>query len=111
MSQKIEKQIVKRMVSDLGKAGWKPVCVYDSEEYVDAKSCKAVCDIVFSVDESTVTFAKPGHRNQGVLLIPGNGNDGWDLITDNNCGDTEFAAVMDSVTDWCIKTEEARWVA
>lgn len=94
--QAIERKIVRAMVKRLGAIGWKPVSVFDGGEQVPAITEKAVLEAVDSVDDSTVTFAKEGCINQGVLLVLGNGED---VVSDYNCRYQDFNQAMDSLME------------
>lgn len=76
-NEKIERKIIRKMISELAKVGYTPKAVWDGEEYVDAETTEQALDAIFAVDESTLHFqAADGHwGNLGVFLVGGNGND------------------------------------
>lgn len=99
--QALERKIVRKVVRTLKAAGFVPVKVWDSQEYVDAVTETEVLDAVFAVDDSTIHFAPAtdledwGHR--GVYIVLGNG---IDCLSDWHCGDSDFDAGLERVCDY-----------
>jgi hypothetical protein len=66
-----ERRVVWSLLHHLASNGWNPVLVFDGEEQVPLRDPKEVMELVFNLDESTVTFQKEGRRH-GVLFVLGN---------------------------------------
>ena len=96
----LEKRIVRHLIRTMLERGYKPTQVFDSEEYIETKTEKAVISAGFAVEDSTIHFdggkGANGHSH-GVLIVLGNG---IDCLSDWHTGDGEFSAVMDQVMDW-----------
>lgn len=95
----IEKAVIRRLISELGLAGYVPVNVWDSEEHVPATTADAVIDTIFAVDaDCTIHFAKKDELavwgRRGVLIICGNGQD---CVADYHCADKVFDAAIERV--------------
>ena len=93
---RLERRIVANLIAHLRKDGFRPDYVYDGGDHIRVTSAKAAMEVVFSVDEATLQFRKPGFSRHGVLLILGNG---VDVISDWNysLGDPDgFDAAMDA---------------
>lgn len=102
----IEHAIVRALLQELAAVGWHPSHVYDRytepDGLVTARTERAVLNAVFDVNESIITFRKPGTRgDMGVKLICGNGSDGADLISDYHVSDQapEFGEAINRVTE------------
>lgn len=105
----IERVIIRRTIRELRKAGFVPVSVWDSEEYVPATTACKVIEVLDSVDYNcTVHFAPAADRkawgNLGVMFVLGNG---IDVISDHHCGNPEFSAAMDRVSEYVNALEAA----
>ena len=94
-----EAAMIRGLIRGLGKVGYKPVCVFDGEEYVNGTTETATMDTVFSVDESTITFKGRDGEVYGVLIVLGNGVDcipDWNVSRDDTNG---WNAAIERVTD------------
>ena len=105
----VEKLIIRRVVRELRLAGFVPVKVWDSEDYVDATTAKAVIQVLYDVDAScTVHFAPAADPaawgRLGVLLVTGNG---IDILSDWHCQNPTFDAALERVCDWVNALEAA----
>lgn len=97
----MENKVVRKLVKELDKAGWKAVAVFDGEETVKTNTLKAVIDNVFSVDDSQIIFRKAvvpfAPQRRVVCIVLGNGAD---CIADHSCSREglpvdDFEAVID----------------
>lgn len=96
---RLERRIVAGLCAHLEAAGFAPHSVYDGEEETRVSNAKEAMELVFNLDEASLRFAKPGHREHGVLLVLGNGED---LVSDWNYskGDCDgFDAAMEAFLD------------
>lgn len=105
----IEKMIIRRTIRELKAAGFVPVTVWDSEEYVPATTARKVIETLDAVDYNcTVHFAPAKNRkawgNLGVVFVLGNG---IDVISDYHCGNPEFSEAMDRVSEYVNQLEAA----
>lgn len=94
----IERSIVRKLIRNLGKVGYKPCKVWDGGEYINTPTIKAAMDAVFAVDEATLHFKPPTGKwgSHGVLLIGGNGED---IASDWHCQDEIFNAAIEKTLD------------
>jgi hypothetical protein len=82
MRRRIERRIVRRIVTDALAAGYL-ISVHDGEEIALDRStdARAIMASLFTTDEDTLLLARPGDPLGGwVRLIYG--NDGWDVVND-----------------------------
>lgn len=94
---RLEHAIVRLLVRELSKDGFKLHSVYDGGDYLTTRTLRAAMDAVFAVSESTLRFARAGeYRLYGVLLIVGNGED---VLSDWSCDLGPFSAAMDRICD------------
>lgn len=107
----LEKLIIRRTIRELRAAGFIPVCVWDSEEYVPATTLRQVIETLEAVDfNCTVHFAPASDPKDwgrmGVMFVLGNG---IDVISDYHLPTTrpEFGAAMDRVTEYVNRLEAA----
>lgn len=105
----LERLIIRRTIRELKKAGFVPVSVWDSEEYVPATTERKVIETLNAVDfNCTVHFAPAGDLKAwgrlGVMFVLGNG---IDVVSDYHCGNPEFSAAMDRVSDYVNQLEAA----
>lgn len=102
----IEQRVVRHLIRELKKAGYRPEWVWDGGDYVSTLTEAQVLEAVFSVDTSTIHFdfgkGKNG-KSHGVYIVCGNG---WDCLSDWHVGDDDFARAMETVCAW-IDTREA----
>ena len=108
----IERIIIRKLIEQMATAGFTPVSVWDSEEYVPATTAEAVIDHLYAVDaDCTIHFARTADLkdwgNLGVLAITGNG---VDIISDYHCGDEAFSRAVDAVYEWIEKMDNASCV-
>jgi hypothetical protein len=105
---KLERAIVRALIRQLKKAGWKPLFVDDGGETpVPATTEKAAMDAVFAVDDSRLYFSN-GNIRHSVLLIGGNGED---IVSDWSFqrGDSDgFNKAMDAFLDFLTNAEARR---
>ena len=100
-----EATMIRSLIRNLKLQGWAPAYVFDGAEQVPVRNETTALDVVFSVDDSTITFRK-GAERQGVKIVLGNGEDcivDWDY----KAGDTNgFDAAMDAITEklWAMPT-------
>lgn len=97
--QKIERQIVRKVIRAMKAAGYLPSQVWDGGEYVSVSNETETLDAVFAVDSATIHFdggAGNNGKSHGVLCVLGNG---FDVLSDWHIGDKVFAEVMDKVCD------------
>lgn len=97
LRQQIEKSIVRRVIREVRKVGWRPTETFDGGEYVKTTTEHEVLHTVFSVDDSTVSFRNKEGRIHGVKFVCGNCED---IVSDWHCGDAEFNAAMERVMGW-----------
>lgn len=97
-----ERKIVRRLIREAINAGWHPVYVYDGEQQVRVKSEKAALDVVFSVDESTITFQNAEGKRAGALIVLGNY---YDVFVDYN-PTPGFNEAMERVEDYVNDLQE-----
>lgn len=97
LRQRMEKAILRLTVKELGKIGWKPVQVWDSEEYVPATTIEEVIDAAMAVDECTVHFENAAGRDHGVFFVWGNGC-GDEAISNHHVGAEDFSDCMDRIS-------------
>jgi hypothetical protein len=107
----IELVIIRRTIRELGKAGFVPVSVWDSEEYVPATSCRKVIETLQAVDYNcTVHFAPASDVSDwgrmGVMFVLGNG---IDVISDYHLpvNKPEFGAAMERIAEYVKRLESA----
>jgi hypothetical protein len=107
MTQENETKIIRKMFEILANHGWHAVEVFDGEEDVETTNHDEILETVFAVELSGIRFIK-GDRMHTVTLIPGNGNAGWDVISDYSYSETDdFDTAMQEVAAW-IEQEEMR---
>ncbi len=97
-----ERKIVRRLIREAINAGWRPVYVYDGEQQVRVESEKAALDVVFSVDESTITFQNAEGKRAGALIVLGNY---YDVFVDYN-PTPGFNEAMERVQDYVNELQE-----
>lgn len=102
-----EEKIVRHMVEKLAEAGWALKEVFDGGETIKTTTAAEAIDVMNSVEESYIRFEKNG-ETRTIYVINGNGNDGWDLITDYSYveGD-DFNEVMEAVSEKINEWESA----
>lgn len=113
---KTEHAIVRLLVKELGKAGYVPVTVWNSEDYVPVLQAyeagqqvskpapltpKQYMDAIFDVDASVTLHFAPecdleNWGTHGIVLVQGNGED---LISNWHCGDERFNTAIEAVVD------------
>jgi hypothetical protein len=105
MSQQIEERIVRKMLEVCAKYGWTALEVFDGEDDIVPTNHDEILETVFAVEFSGIRFQKD-KRTHTVTLIPGNGNDGWDIIADYGYSESDdFGTAMQEVASW-IEQEE-----
>jgi len=104
----IERKIVAFLFNTMAQHDWHIDYIFDGEDNVRHADWTeaAVLDTVFSVDESSIRFAKSAMR-RGACIILGNG---CDCIADHSLSDTskpndDFEAVMKLVDDYSTSLE------
>lgn len=105
LHNKVERAIIKALISFLDGYGFKPTFVFDGEENVKCSTVDAAIEAITAVDESWLHFkANKGvlgsgaRKDHGVYLILGNGED---VISDwrYSEGDADgFNKAMDTFT-------------
>lgn len=98
-----EAKIVRHMTEKLAEAGWVLFETDDGGESIKTTTADEAIDVMHSVDESFIRYAKDG-KVKTVYAITGNGNDGWDLIADYSTGDG-FDDVLDAVNEKIMEWE------
>jgi hypothetical protein len=97
-----EATMIRALIRNLKLQGWTPAYVFDGAEHVKVRNETTALDVVFSVDDSTITFQK-GAERQGVKIILGNGEDcivDWDYQSgDSNGFDTAMEAITAKLWD------------
>lgn len=83
--QKIERRIVRRIVTDATKAGYN-ISVHDGESIALAHSVKvkAIMAACFSTDEDVLLLYRGNDTIAAAWVNLTYGNDGWDVISDYN---------------------------
>lgn len=108
--QEIERKVVRHLIRTMKAEGWIVYCIFDGEEKVKplVVTEEQLMDVVFSVDESSITFKKAGFDKGCVAQIV-LGNDGYDCIADHSypSDDHEFVRIMDEkVYPYCESLAE-----
>lgn len=102
-----EKRIYRKLVSMLAERGWNLINVSDGEEIYLVTKVEEALEHVFAVDESWTYFTN-GTKTHVVYIILGNGNDGYDMLSDHSLADDDdFEASIDTVYDWINEQEGA----
>lgn len=90
----LERRVVWNLLGHLEEWGFKATHVYDGETgrdgQVKVKSKIEAMEIIFNLDETTVTFN--GRHWIKIVL----GNDGWDAVSDYGCDRGPFEAAMEA---------------
>lgn len=108
---RIECRVMNRLLQECRKAGFVAAYVFDGEEQVKVTTDASVIEAVNSVDEATISFtlasnkvapyfSPPTRRYHGVKIVLG--NDGYDCISDWNCGDKDFDAAVEKTSSWAM---------
>ena len=92
---KTAEKVVRRMIRELKKAGWRVCAVDDGEGNIPVITERDAMDAVFGVEYATVKFIKGG-KIEAVLVIPCNEED---AISDFTLNTKEFEAAMDRLMD------------
>jgi hypothetical protein len=90
-----ERRVVWNLFKHLLADGWHIASVYDGDDYVKVTDPKSALEIIFNLDDTTVSFVKAGAQRHGVKLVLGND---LDVISDwyFSAGDPDgFSATMD----------------
>lgn len=90
---KTAEKVVRRMIRELKKDGWRVCAVDDGEGNIPVITERDAMDAVFSVEYAHVKFIKGG-RIESVLVIPCNGED---AISDFTLNTPDFEQVMDRI--------------
>ena len=101
----VERKVITFLYNAMAAAGWQVDYIFDGQDnvrYAEWTEAK-VLDVVLSVDEATISFAKStgrGRIRRGVDIILG--NSGWDCINDHSLSsphnpDDDFETVMQLV--------------
>ena len=90
---KTAEKVVRRMIRELKKAGWRNFAVYDGEENINVFTEREAMSAVFAVEMATLKFIKAG-RIEYVSVIPCNEED---AISDFTLDTPEFESLMDSL--------------
>lgn len=90
---KTAEQVVRRMIRELKKSGWRVCAVDDGEGNVPVFGEKEAMKVVFDVEYAQVKFIKKG-QIEAVLVIPCNEED---AISDFTLDTPEFESLMDSL--------------
>jgi hypothetical protein len=93
-----ERKIIRHIIRSLKAAGWALYQFYDGDVMLPVTTETEALTLAFTVDESWFYF-KNGDNRHWVYFIIGNGNDGFDIITDYSIAevgkDDGFEALMD----------------
>lgn len=90
---RFERRIVWNLLEYLKDAGILPVSVWDGGEHVTATDSQAVMELVFNLDNCTISF---GNGSEGVVLVLGNG---IDIISDWTARGGVFDKAMGAFSD------------
>lgn len=99
--QYIEAKLIRAVMREVLKAGYKLDTVWDSERYIKVRTQNEALAAIFAVDSATLHFRNPAiEKSQdlysGVFFVLGNG---VDVISDWHCGDKVFDAAVTRATD------------
>jgi hypothetical protein len=92
---KTAEKVVRRMIRELKKTGWRVCAVDDGEGNIPVITERDAMDLVFGVEYATVKFIKGG-QIEAVLVIPCNEED---AISDFTLNTKEFEVAMDRLMD------------
>jgi hypothetical protein len=103
----IETRIVQKMI-ELAKAhGFPLLGIFDGEVMTKTDRPEVIVAHMGNLDEGWVHFGKHDDiRAFAVMLIPGNGNDGRDIIADYSFDDDFELLVMNKVLDYAEDVQE-----
>ena len=107
----VERKIVAHLFTTMAAYGWNVDYIFNglyNVRYADWTEA-AVLDTVFSVDESSIRFAKSAMRRSACIIL---GND-CDCIADHSLSDPskpndDFEAVMKLVDDYSTSLESSK---
>ena len=76
---KLERRIVKDMITALEGKGFTVAAIDDGDEVTPAKTCKEAMELIFNLDDCLLFFTNPKGARRWVRLVLGNG---IDIISD-----------------------------
>ena len=82
----VERKVIANLIQLAQAAGYELRAVNDGEERVRVSTEAEALEVVFSVDESLITFKHPEEPKAHCAVIV-LGNDGWDCVSDASMGD------------------------
>lgn len=98
-----ERAVVWTLCQFLDGHGFDVISVHDGVESTKVSTAKEAMELLFNLDEGVLRVRKQGfNRQQGIWFIFGNGNEGWDVISDHSYDDADidgFNQVMDGFYD------------
>lgn len=101
-----EKAIIEKLVTTLAEQGWILVGAADTEDYEELSTHEAAYEQSSCADMGSIYFKKDG-KTHYVIAIYGNGNDGWDLLSDHTYNPKDdFEDSMRLVYDWIDAEQE-----
>jgi hypothetical protein len=103
-----EKEIIQKLWELAHGHGCHRAEVWDGEQQYEAPTFEAAWSTISAVDGSTIEFFIGGQQYK-VEFILGNGNNGFNVVSDYTCGDkmsTWYTKIMAEFNEWVDEREE-----